>query len=90
VIKPNELVGPSAFMFGGIRINICNHLPNTKRITWRTERKWSHRRKFLSQQYRIHSKEVPCETMIMMGGQAFVSQAAADAMMIQIPKAGKA
>jgi hypothetical protein len=88
VIEYPAPAGPSTLLFGGIRINICEHLPKTKRITWRTERKWCHRRKFPRQQYRVNSKEVACETMIMMGGQAFVSPETAErlnAQLIQVP-----
>ena len=84
MIEHMPLADPSSLMFGGIRINICEHLPKTKRITWRTERKWCHRRKSPAQQYRINSKEVACETMIMMGGQAFVSPEAAERLNAQL------
>ncbi|HKS12444.1 MAG TPA: hypothetical protein VJS90_05340 [Pseudomonas sp.] len=59
--------------FSGIPIYVSDYLPKTKTIRWKTERKWCHWKNAPSLRYRLRSKEVPCDTVIMLGGRAFVS-----------------
>lgn len=64
-----------AMMFGGIPVIISNHLPTTKTIEWRTERKWCHWKNRLALRYRMNAKRVPCETVLMLNGSAVMSSA---------------
>ena len=74
--------------FGGIPIVISEQLPKTKRVTWRTERKWSHRKRVPLQQYRFHSKDVACETVIMLNGSAVMSAATLAKIELQLGERG--
>ncbi|MCI1036349.1 hypothetical protein [Pseudomonas putida] len=62
-----------AMMFSGIPIYVSEHLPKTKTVRWQTERKWCHWKNAPALRFRLRAKEVPCDTMIMLGGRAFVS-----------------
>lgn len=59
--------------FAGIPVYVSEHLPKTKTIRWKTERKWCHWKSAPARRYRMCAKEIPCDTMIMFGGQAFVT-----------------
>jgi hypothetical protein len=62
-------------MFGGIPVIISEHLPTTKTIRWRTERKWYHWKNRPAARYRINARQVPCETIMMFNGGAVMSSA---------------
>lgn len=61
-------------MFAGIPVRICEYLPKTTTVSWVTQRKWCHRKKFPLNQFRKHSKSVPCETVIMISGAMVMSR----------------
>lgn len=71
-------------MFGGIPIRICEHLPTTKIVTWVTQRKWCHWKKRPDNQFRKHSKSIPCETVMMFGGAMVISSATVSKLQRQI------
>ncbi|MGO0633423.1 hypothetical protein ACTORR_25945 [Pseudomonas sp. SAR267] len=62
-----------AMMFSGIPIYVSECLPKAKTVRWQTERKWCHWKNAPALRYRQRAKEVHCDTMIMLGGRAFVS-----------------
>ena len=62
-----------AKMFGGIPVIISEHLPTTKTIKWRTQRKWCHWKNRPWARYRTHVKQVPCETMLSFNGRLVMS-----------------
>jgi len=62
-----------AMMLGGTPVIISEHLPTTKTIRWKTERKWCHWRNRPAARYRSNAKQVPCETIIMVNGSAVMS-----------------
>lgn len=62
-----------AMTFSGIPIYVSEFLPNTKTVHWKTERKWYHWKNAPALRYRLRAKEVPCDTMIMLGNRAFVT-----------------
>jgi hypothetical protein len=76
-----------AMMFSGIPIYVSECLPQTKTVRWQTERKWCHWKNDPALRYRQRAKEVPCETMIMLGGRAFVSPGALAKIQIQLGRA---
>ncbi|WP_284355752.1 hypothetical protein [Pseudomonas putida] len=57
----------------GIPVYVSEHLPKTKTVRWKTERKWCHWKNAPALRYRQRAKEVPCDTMIMLGGRVFIS-----------------
>lgn len=62
-----------AMTFAGIPVYVSEHLPKTKAVRWKTERKWCHWKNAPALRYRLRAKEVPCDTMIMLGGRVFIS-----------------
>ena len=62
-----------SIMFGGVQIRTCDHLPKTKTITWRTERKWCHWKGDPARKFRFRAKEMPCEMVLMFNGSYVVS-----------------
>ena len=62
-----------AMTFAGIPVYVSEHLPKTKTVRWKTERKWCHWKSAPALRYRLRAKEVPCDTMIMLGGRVFIS-----------------
>jgi hypothetical protein len=62
-----------AMTFAGIPVYVSEHLPKTKTVRWKTERKWCHWKNAPDLRYRLRAKEVPCDTMIMLGGRVFIS-----------------
>lgn len=63
----------SSIMFCGVQIRACEHLPKTKTITWRTERKWCHWKGHSGRKFKVRTKEIPCEMMLMFNGGYVVS-----------------
>lgn len=76
-----------AMMFSGIPIYVSEHLPKTKTVRWTTERKWCHWKNAPALRYRQRAKEVACDTMIMLGGRAFVSPEALAKIQAQLGRA---
>jgi hypothetical protein len=77
-----------SMMFGGIPVVISEHLPTTKTIKWRTERKWCHWKSRPELRYRIHAKQVPCETVLMFNGGAVMSSASWTKIQVQLAARG--
>lgn len=76
-----------AMMFSGTPIYVSECLPKTKTVRWQTERKWCHWKNAPDLRYRQRAKEVPCDTMIMLGGRAFVSPEALAKIQVQLGRA---
>lgn len=76
-----------AMMFNGIPVYVSDHMPKTKTVRWKTERKWCHWKNAPAQRFRQHAKEVACDTMFMFGGRVFVSPEALAKIQGQIGEA---
>jgi len=74
-------------MFNGIPVYVSDLLPKTKTVRWKTERKWCHWKNDPSLRYRQRAQEVPCDTMIILGGRAFVSHEALAKIQAQLGRA---
>jgi len=76
-----------AMAFNGIPIYVSEHLPKTKTVRWKTERKWCRWKDAPGLRYRVNAKEVPCDTMIILGGRVFVSPEGLAKIQTQLGKA---
>ncbi|HGY9618285.1 TPA: hypothetical protein ACOJNU_000346 [Pseudomonas putida] len=78
-----------AMTFSGIPIYVSDHLPQTKTLRWKTERKWCHWKSAPALRFRLRTKEVPCDTMIMLGDRVFVSPEGLAKIQVQLGKAAQ-
>lgn len=78
--------GGIGMLGGGVRVIECKHLPTTKTTTWRTQRKWAHRVMWnLHREHRFHSKQVPCNDVMVMGDTIIVPPAIYERLKAALP-----